>query len=55
MAEIEEIASKLKKFSTNGYPYQLKKAHNDVVISDKNIKELINIAKVREKSGREML
>lgn len=55
MAEIEEIASKLKKFSTNGYPYLLKKAHNDVVISDKNIKELINIAKVREKSGREML
>lgn len=55
MAEIEEIATKLKKFSTNGYPYLLKKAHNDVVISDKNIKELINIAKVREKSGREML
>lgn len=55
MAEIEEIVSKLKKFSTNGYPYLLKKAHNDVVISDKNIKELINIAKVREKSGREML
>lgn len=55
MAEIEEIAAKLKKFSTDGYPYLLKKAHNDVVISDKNIKELINIAKVREKSGREML
>ena len=55
MAEIEEIATKLKKFSINGYPYLLKKAHNDVVISDKNIKELINIAKVREKSGREML
>ncbi|WP_299523145.1 DNA double-strand break repair nuclease NurA [uncultured Methanobrevibacter sp.] len=55
MMEIEEIASKLKKFSINGYPYLLKKAHNDVVISDNNIRELINIAKVREKSGREML
>ena len=55
IAEIDEIVHKLKKFSTNGYPYLLKKAHNDVVISDKNMKELINIAKVREKSGREML
>lgn len=55
MVEIEEIASKLKKFSTNGYPYLLKKAHNDVVISNNNIKELINITRVREKSGREML
>ena len=55
VTEIEEIARKLKKFSTNGYPYLLKKAHNDVVISDKNINELINIAKIREKSGREML
>ncbi len=53
--KLRKLPAKLKKFSTNGYPYLLKKAHNDVVISDKNIKELINIAKVREKSGREML
>ena len=53
--EIEDIIEKLKKYSTEGYPYLLKKAHNDVVISNKNIKELANIIKIREKSGREML
>lgn len=55
MAEIKEIACKIKKFSINGYPYLLKKAHDDVVITDKNMKELVNIVNIREKSGREML
>lgn len=53
--EVYSIVEKIKKFSTDGYPYLLNKAHNDVVITDKNIKKLIKIAKINEKTNREML
>ncbi|MCC7553181.1 MAG: DNA double-strand break repair nuclease NurA [Methanobacteriaceae archaeon] len=53
--DVIDIIGKLKKFSTDGYPYLLKKAHKDVVISDRNIEELSNIVNFYEKSGREML
>lgn len=53
--DIIEIISKLKKYSTEGYPYLLKKAHKDVVISNSDMDDLANIVNVYEKSGREML
>lgn len=53
--EVYSIVEKIKKYSTDGYPYLLNKAHNDVVITDRNIKELIKIAKINEKTNREML
>lgn len=53
--EVLSIIKKLKKYSTEGYPYLLKKAHKDVVISEKDIKELATIVNINEKIGREML
>lgn len=53
--EILEIIKKIKKYSSEGYPYLLKKAHNDVVISTKNMETLTSIVNLREKIGREML
>ncbi len=53
--EIEEIISIIKRDSIEGYPYLLKKAHNGVVIRNKNIEELATIIGLYEKSGREML
>jgi NurA-like 5'-3' nuclease len=53
--EIKNLIAKLKKHSTNGYPYLLKKAHDDVLISDKDINTLANIININQKSGREML
>lgn len=55
LEEVYDICEKLKKYSTEGYPYLLKKAHKDVVISNRNIGELVNIVNVHAKSGREML
>lgn len=53
--EIRKILSDLKKDSVEGYPYLLKKAHNEVVIKNKDIEELSKIIGFYEKSGREML
>ena len=53
--DIIQIISRLKRYSTEGYPYLLKKAHKDVVISTKDIDHLGNIVNIYEKSGREML
>ncbi|WP_461463802.1 DNA double-strand break repair nuclease NurA [Methanobrevibacter sp.] len=53
--KIEEIISIIKRDSIEGYPYLLKKAHNGVVIKNKNIGELATIIGLYEKSGREML
>lgn len=54
-SEIRKILGILKKDSTEGYPYLLKKAHHSVVIKKKNIEELSKIVGFIEKSGREML
>ena len=53
--ECIEISEKLNRLSVLGYPYLLNKAHNDVIIKDRNIKELLKIAKIYETTNREML
>ena len=53
--EIKNILSILKDNSTEGYPYLLKKAHKDVVISNQNMTSLSNVIGFLDKSGREML
>ena len=53
--EIFRIIEKLKVFSVQGYPYLLNMAHNDVVIKDKNMDELLKIAKIYQTTNREML
>ena len=53
--EIKSILGVLKENSTDGYPYLLKKAHHDVVISNKDINSLSNVIGFIDKSGREML
>lgn len=53
--EVFEIIKKINTLSVQGYPYLLNKAHNDVVITDKNIKELLKIAKIYETTNREVM
>ena len=53
--DILDIVEKLKKYSADGYPYLLKKAHKEVVITNRNMDELASILNVNEKIGREML
>ena len=55
ISEVIRIVEKINVLSVQGYPYLLSKAHNDVVITDRNIKELLKIAKVYETTNREML
>ena len=55
IGHVRKIISVLKRDAVEGYPYLLKKAHNDVVIKNKNIDELAKIVGLYEKSGREML
>ena len=50
-----EIFRILNVLSVQGYPYLLNKAHNDVVITDRNIKELLKIAKIYETTNREVM
>lgn len=52
---IENILDTLKPITIEGYPYPLKKAHNDVVIKKADMEQLIKIIGITEKSGREML
>ena len=53
--EVFEIIRKINVLSVQGYPYLLNKAHNDVVITDRNMKELIKIAKIYETTNREVM
>ncbi|MDR2623696.1 MAG: DNA double-strand break repair nuclease NurA [Methanobrevibacter sp.] len=53
--EINQVINILSKYSTEGYPYLLKKAHKDVIIKKKDMKQLSQIVGLYEKSGREML
>jgi NurA-like 5'-3' nuclease len=53
--EVIDILETIKNNSTVGYPYLLKKAHNDVVIRNKDLNNLSKIIGFLEKSGREML
>ena len=53
--EVEEIISIIKRDAVEGYPYLLKKAHQDVIIRHKDINDLSKILGLYEKTGREML
>ena len=53
--EVFELIKKINDLSVQGYHYLLNKAHNDVVITDKNIKELLKIAKIYETTNREVM
>ena len=53
--EVFEIIRRINVLTVQGYPYLLNKAHNDVVITDKNMKELMKIAKIYESTNREVM
>ena len=53
--DVFRIIEKINVLSVQGYPYLLNKAHNDVVITDRNIKELLKIAKIYETTNREVM
>ena len=53
--EALKILEKINVLSVQGYPYLLNKAHNDVVITDRNMKELLKIAKIYETTNREVM
>ena len=53
--EVFEIIRKINVLSVQGYPYLLSKAHNDVVITGRNMKELMKIAKIYETTNREVM
>ncbi|MBQ6099925.1 MAG: DNA double-strand break repair nuclease NurA [Methanobrevibacter sp.] len=53
--EVLDIVEKINVLSVQGYPYLLNKAHNDVVITDRNMKELLKIAKIYETTNREVM
>ena len=53
--EVFQIVEKINVLSVQGYPYLLNKAHNDVVITDRNMKELLKIAKIYETTNREVM
>jgi len=53
--EIKDLLSKIKNICVEGYPYLLKKAHNDVVVHDADIENIARIFGSLEKTGREML
>ncbi|MGL4669526.1 MAG: DNA double-strand break repair nuclease NurA [Methanobacteriaceae archaeon] len=53
--EILEIIKVLKRDAVDGYPYLLKKTHNDVEIKRKDIESLSNIVGLVERTGRDFL
>ncbi|MEM5883057.1 MAG: DNA double-strand break repair nuclease NurA [Candidatus Aenigmatarchaeota archaeon] len=53
--QAKEILENIKSISTDGYPYLLKKAHDEVIIKKKDIEHLVRMFGLVEKIGREML
>ncbi|MDD6285428.1 MAG: DNA double-strand break repair nuclease NurA [Methanobacteriaceae archaeon] len=53
--KIEEILNDLHSTCINGYPYILKKAHDEVIIKNTDMNNIINKLEVFEKTGRDML
>ena len=53
--EVLDLVEKINVLSVQGYPYLLNTAHNDVVITDKNMKELMKLAKIYETTNREVM
>ncbi|MHA1754974.1 MAG: DNA double-strand break repair nuclease NurA [Candidatus Odinarchaeia archaeon] len=54
-SEIENLLAFIKPISTEGYPYLLKKAHNETIIRDKDVRQLIKLLGIVDRTGREML
>lgn len=52
---IVSIAEKLKAVSVDGYPYLLKKAHEETVIRNKHMEKISQILGIVDRTGREML
>ena len=55
ISEVVKIVERINVLSVQGYPYLLNKAHNDVVITDRNINELLRISKIYETTNREVM
>lgn len=53
--EIRQIVEIIKRDAAEGYPYLLNKAHNDVVITNKHVDELLKISRIYETTNREQL
>ncbi|SDA39753.1 DNA double-strand break repair nuclease NurA [Methanobrevibacter millerae] len=53
--EIAEIIEIIKRDGAGGYPYLLNKAHNNVVITNSNVEELLKISRIYETTNREQL
>ncbi|NVM56087.1 MAG: DNA double-strand break repair nuclease NurA, partial [Candidatus Helarchaeota archaeon] len=53
--ELEFIFDNLAGIAVEGYPYLLRRAHRDVVISNKDMHNILRILGIYEKTGREML
>ena len=53
--QVKHIMNKLAFSIVEGYPYLLKKAHNKVIIRNKDMAQIANILGIKEKTGREML
>lgn len=53
--EIEKILNVIRSTSVMGYPYPLRRAHREVVITDKDIRRFSRALGITEKTGREVL
>jgi|TARA_B100000959_G_C14934323_1_gene605057 NurA-like 5'-3' nuclease len=53
--EVEDILSAIKSTSVMGYPYLLRKAHRDVVITNREMQKFAISLGIVEKTGREVL
>ena len=51
----DKIIEIIKRDSAEGYPYLLNKAHNDVVITNNHVDELLKISRIYETTNREQL
>ncbi|MEM5828077.1 MAG: DNA double-strand break repair nuclease NurA [Candidatus Aenigmatarchaeota archaeon] len=52
---IEDIISLIRFFDFRGYPYLLKRAHEEAKISNKDMRNFVKLLGIREKTGREIL
>jgi NurA-like 5'-3' nuclease len=55
ISNVESLLEKIKGISVEGYPYLLKKAHKDVLVSNKEIEKIVKAFGFVERTGREML
>ncbi len=55
ISNVEKLLEKIKRICVEGYPYLLKKAHNDVLISNKEMEKIVKAFGFFERTGREVL